>query len=92
MLKSILLLVAIILIFQGLSAQKQSLDYYIDKAIQNSPLLRDYQNQLSSSAVDSMLIRASQKYQTDVTSQISYAPVISDWGYDEALSNGVNII
>jgi len=92
MLKRILLLVAIILIFQGLSAQKQSLDYYIDKAIQNSPLLRDYQNQLSSSAVDSMLIRASQKYQTDVTSQISYAPVISDWGYDEALSNGVNII
>jgi len=92
MLKRIFLLVAITFIFQGLSAQKQSLDYYIDRAIQNSPLLRDYQNQLSSSAVDSMLIRASQKYQTDVTSQISYAPVISDWGYDEALSNGVNII
>ena len=92
MLKRILLLVAIIFIFQGLSAQKQSLDYYIDKAIQNSPLLRDYQNQLSSSAVDSMLIRASQKYQTDVTSTISYAPVISDWGYDEAITNGANII
>jgi len=92
MLKRILLLVAILLLFQRLSAQKQSLDYYIDRAIQNSPLLRDYQNQLSSSAVDSMLIRASQKFQTDVTSQISYAPVISDWGYDEALSNGVNII
>jgi outer membrane protein TolC len=92
MLKRILLLVAILLIFKGLSAQKQSLDYYIDRAIQNSPLLRDYQNQLSSSAVDSMLIRASQKYQTDVTSTISYAPVISDWGYDEALTNGANII
>jgi outer membrane protein TolC len=92
MLKRILLLVAILLIFQGLSAQKQSLDYYIDRAIQNSPLLRDYQNQLSSSAVDSMLIRASQKYQTDVTSMISYAPVISDWGYDEAITNGANIV
>ena len=92
MLKRILLLFAITFIFQGLSAQKQSLDYYIDRAIQNSPLLRDYQNQLSSSVVDSMLIRASQKFQTDATSQISYAPVISDWGYDEALSNGVNII
>jgi outer membrane protein TolC len=92
MLKRIILLVAILLIYQGLSAQKQSLDYYIDKAIQNSPLLRDYQNQLSSSAVDSLLIRASQKYQTDVTSQISYAPVISDWGYDEAITNGANII
>jgi len=92
MLKRILLLFAITFIFQGLSAQKQSLDYYIDRAIQNSPLLRDYQNQLSSSAVDSMLIRASQKYQTDVTSTISYAPVISDWGYDEAITNGANII
>jgi outer membrane protein TolC len=92
MLKRILLLFAITFIFQGLSAQKQSLDYYIDRAIRNSPLLRDYQNQLSSSAVDSMLIRASQKFQTDVTSTISYAPVISDWGYDEALTNGVNII
>ena len=92
MLKRILLLVAIFFIFLRLSAQKQSLDYYIDRAIQNSPLLRDYQNQLSSAAVDSMLIRASQKYQTDVTSQISYAPVISDWGYDEALTNGANII
>ena len=92
MLKRILLLFAITFIFQGLSAQKQSLDFYIDRAIQNSPLLRDYQNQLSSSVVDSMLIRASQKFQTDATSQISYAPVISDWGYDEALSNGVNII
>ena len=60
MLKRILLLVAILFIFLRLSAQKQSLDYYIDRAIQNSPLLRDYQNQLSSAAVDSMLIRASQ--------------------------------
>jgi outer membrane protein TolC len=91
MLKRIFLLSAILLFFQQLSAQKQTLEYYINKAVQNSPLLKDYQNQLSSSAVDSLLIRASQKYQADVTSQIIYAPTINGWGYDEAITNGANI-
>jgi outer membrane protein TolC len=85
------LLSAILLFFQQLSAQKQTLEYYINKAVQNSPLLKDYQNQLSSSAVDSLLIHASQKYQADVTSQIIYAPTINGWGYDEAITNGANI-
>ena len=92
MLKRILLLFTLIFLVLFVNAQKQSLDYYIDKAVQNSPLLRDYQNQLSASAVDSLLIRASQKYQTDITSQLTYAPVISGWGYDEAITNGANIV
>lgn len=92
MLKRILLLGAFLLLVFLVNAQKQSLDYYIDKAVQNSPLLKDYQNQLSASAVDSLLIRASQKYKTDVTSQLTYAPVISGWGYDEAITNGANIV
>jgi outer membrane protein TolC len=92
MLKRIFLFSAILLFFQQLSAQKQTLEYYINKAVQNSPLLKDYQNQLSASAVDSLLIRASQKYQADVTSQIIYAPTLNNWGYDEAITNGANII
>ena len=92
MLKRIFLVVSLISFVLIANAQKQSLDYYIDKAIQNSPLLKDYQNQLSASGVDSLLIRASQKYQTDVTSQLTYAPVISGWGYDEAITNGANIV
>jgi hypothetical protein len=92
MLKRFFLLGAILLLFMQLNAQKQTLEYYIDKALQNSPLLKDYQNQLSSSAVDSLLIRASQKYQANITSQVIYAPVIGGWGYDEAITNGANII
>ena len=92
MLKRIFLVVSLISFVLIANAQKQSLDYYIDKAIQNSPLLKDYQNQLSASGVDSLLIRASQKYQTDVTSQLTYAPFISGWGYDEAITNGANIV
>jgi hypothetical protein len=44
-----------------LSVQGQpatSLDYYIDQALQNSPLLKDYQNQVLTGQVDSQLIRA----------------------------------
>ena len=92
MFKRILLLVTFLSLVLIVNAQKQSLEFYIDKAIQNSPLLKDYQNQLSASAVDSLLIRASQKYKIDATTQLTYAPVISGWGYDEAITNGANIV
>ena len=90
--KRILLMVALISLVVNVNAQKLTLDYYIDKAIQNSPLLKDYQNQISSSGVDSLLIRASQNLHTDLTSQLVYAPTINGWGYDEAITNGANII
>lgn len=92
MFKRILILGALLSIVLLVNAQKQSLDYYIDKAVQNSPLLKDYQNQLSASAVDSLLIRASQKYRIEATSQLMYAPVVKGWGYDEAITNGANIV
>lgn len=92
MVKRILLLYAFLSIALIVNAQEQSLEYYIDKAIQNSPLLKDYQNQLSASTVDSLLIHASQKYKVDATTQLTYAPVISGWGYDEAITNGANIV
>ena len=92
MFKRILLLGALMSIVLLVNAQKQSLDYYIDKAVQNSPLLKDYQNRLSATAVDSLLIRASQKYRIDATSQLTYAPVIKGWGYDGAITNGANIV
>ena len=92
MVKRILLLSALLSLVLLVNAQKQSLDYYIDKAVQNSPLLKDYQNRLSASAVDSLLLRASQKYKIDATSQLTYAPVINGWGYDEAITNGANIV
>lgn len=92
MVKRFLLLVTLISLVMIVQAQKQSLDYYIDKAVQNSPLLKDYQNQISSTGIDSLLIRATQKFQTDFTSQLTYSPVIGGWGYDGAITNGANII
>lgn len=72
-------------------AQEKNLDYYISAGIQNSPLLKDYNNQQQSNQVDSLRIRASIKPQVNGISNNSYSPVISGWGYDNAITNGANI-
>jgi len=68
--------------------EAQNLDYFIQKGIQNSPLIRDYNNELQSSILDSLLILASQKPQIDANAQIYYAPFYRNFGYDEAITNG----
>ena len=74
----------------GLSgfAQEQGLDYYIRMARDNSPLVKDYRGQQQALAVDSMLLLATYKTQVNGISNNSYAPVISGFGYDNAISNG----
>ncbi len=71
---------------------QNSLDYYISKALDNSPLLKDYQNQVQSGLIDSQLIRASYRPQVTGSSVNTYAPVISGWGYDNAITNGGNVV
>src|SRR6185295_2840949 len=69
-------------------AQKNSLAYFLNKATSNSPLLKDYNNQILSFSLDSQIIRASLKPQVNGISTNSYAPIIKGWGYDEVISNG----
>jgi len=81
------------LILAGLifgNIQAQSLDIYIDTALKNSPLLNDYNNQVLSGRLDSLLILAAYKPQVNQVSQVMYAPTGSGWGYDEAITNGGN--
>jgi outer membrane protein TolC len=66
------------------------LDFYLQTALQNSPLLKDYQGQLQAGQVDSQLIRAGYRPQVTGTSVNTYAPVIHGYGYDNAISNGGN--
>ena len=68
----------------------QSLDYYLKQGLQNSPLLNDYQNQINSLAIDSLLIKAAQKPKVDANAQLLYAPIYGNFGYDEAITNGGN--
>ncbi len=71
--------------------QQNKLQYYVDNALQNSPLLNDYKNQLQINTFDSLLIRAGLKPQVNFISTNSYAPVIKGFGYDGAITNGANV-
>lgn len=72
----------------SLVAQTRTLDYYINQGVSNSPLLKDYTNQIRSSQVDSMLIGANQKPQVSAIGQIVYAPVFNGYGYNQSATNG----
>jgi outer membrane protein TolC len=67
-----------------------NLNFYLGQALQNSPLLKDYQNQVQTGEVDSQIIRAGYQPQVNGSSINTYAPLINGYGYDQAISNGGN--
>ena len=69
-------------------AQTNTLDFYIQQGMSNSPLLKDYQGQVQANLLDSVRIRATYKPQVVGTSNNSYSPVINGFGYDGAVTNG----
>lgn len=71
-------------------AQSHALDYFLHRALTNSPLLYDYQNQVQSNRVDSLRVRAVYKPHLTGSSINSYAPLINGFGYDQAITNGGN--
>jgi outer membrane protein TolC len=72
-------------------AQQNDLAWYLDHAIKNSPLIKDFQNQVLSFSVDSQLVRATLKPQVSANSNNMYAPVINGYGYDEAITNKAQV-
>ncbi len=75
-----------------LAAQnKKTLDYYIQTAENNSPLLNDYNNQVFSAKIDSLKLRAAYGFIISGESSAAYAPAIHGWGYDNVLSNGQSL-
>jgi outer membrane protein TolC len=89
--KRIFSLLFFLLIMQCLNGQQNSIEYYIDKAIHNSPLLVDFQNQIKLAQIDSLRMKAGLGFQVSANSDNLYAPVIKGWGYDNAITNGANI-
>jgi outer membrane protein TolC len=73
------------------TCQDHNLDYYFSHAKNNSPLLADYRNQIRAVAVDSLLLKATQKIQVNGISNNLYAPTISGWGYDNIITNGAQV-
>lgn len=84
-------LLIIIFISNFCYGQNHTLDFFIQRAKENSPLIKEYNNQILSFRLDSLMIRASLKTQVNFISSNSYAPVIKGYGYDAAITNGANI-
>ena len=84
----------LILFLSGLTLvaynQTRNLDYYLTQAIQNSPLLNDYRNQISLAISDSLLIRAAKKPLIEAKSQLLYSPFYHNFGYDDVITDGGN--
>ena len=79
---------SICLLFSISAFSQNSLSDYQQSAIKNSPIFINNQNQISSLALDSMLIRAGYKTQVNLISNNIYAPVINGYGYDPIITNG----
>ena len=68
-------------------SQNKNLDYFINHAISNSPLLYGFQNQILSNSIDSQILLASRRIQIIGNGNTYYSPTIGGFGYDEALTN-----
>ena len=86
-LKRILLLSFICCLY---TANAQDMEYFIKQGLQNSPLLKDYQNQINQSSIDSLLIKADNKPRIDGNAQFLFQPYSDHLGYDNAITNGGN--
>jgi len=84
-----LLTLSLLLAFSTLTVA-QSLDFYLKKGVENSPLLKEFGNQLRSGTLDSLLANATFKPQINQVSQALYSPTGKTQGYDEAITNGGN--
>jgi outer membrane protein TolC len=89
--KRVFILLCCTALFLKSRAQQNNLDYFVNQAIANSPLLKDFQNQILSFTLDSQIIRAALKLQVNGISNNSYAPIIKGYGYDEVITNGQQV-
>ena len=79
--------ILLICFFKSFS-QEKDLNYFIQKAEKNAPLLTDLKNQISATTLDSLLNRANTKPLVTANVDGNYAPVFKGVGYDQAVTNG----
>lgn len=69
-------------------SQSRTLDGFLQQALTNSPLIKDLNNQILSTQIDSVRLRAGFRPQLTASSAGLYAPVIHGYGYSNAITNG----
>lgn len=76
--------------FRPASGQSRDLDDYLKRASTNSPLLKNYSNEVDSNHIERLLIKASNHPQVLANGQVAIYPIINGYGYDQAITNGGN--
>lgn len=89
--KRVSIILLLFFVARSVNGQQNTLEFFIDRALENSPLLKDLRNQAEANLADSQLVIAGYKPQVTGSSYNSYAPVIKGFGYDKAITNGSNI-
>ncbi|HVW95432.1 MAG TPA: TolC family protein [Mucilaginibacter sp.] len=74
-------------IINAARGQTHTLQYFLETAKNNSPLLKDLRNQVASNKIDSIRLRAGLKPQVNLNSSGLYAPVKDGYGYAAAITN-----
>ncbi|WP_165585766.1 TolC family protein [Pedobacter nototheniae] len=69
-------------------APAKNLDFFLKQAQLSSPVLKDFENQKRSAAIDSLIVRATGGPQLTGTGAGMYAPIIKGYGYDGVITNG----
>jgi outer membrane protein TolC len=88
--KWLILILSFCLLPVAAQNQAHNLNYYLSQGFSNSPLLKEYRNQIDQATADSLLARASKMPLVEARSQLQYFPVYKNFGYDEAITNGGN--
>ena len=68
-----------------LHAQTNDLNFYVRHALENSPLLKEYQNQMVINRLDSFILQAEYKPSVDFTTANFWAPIVDGFGYDQSI-------
>lgn len=72
-------------------SQVRSLDYFVEKAVDNDPRFSEFQNLVLQNKIDSEVIVAGNKLQLTGSGNAYYAPIVNGYGYDMAITNGQQI-
>jgi len=71
----------------ALHSQTNDLNSYISHALENSPLLKEYQNQMVINRLDSLILKSEYKPSVNFSTSNSWAPVIDGYGYSQSITH-----
>jgi len=87
----IVIICILFLASSGVPAQNKDLDYFIQKAKINTPLLYELGNKMKITELDSLITRATYNPMVSAVSNVIFSPTYKGFGYDTAISNGQNV-